>query len=135
MDPLDVDRIRRVTFPMSRKGYSQRAVHDFLDRLAAWLESGEGDPARADLLRRDLRRIGERTATILAEAEAAAERTRAAAEREAARIIQSARDDAAMIRGGPGAALDSAGNGRDAPGDKLPTRARDRTRGRTRTTP
>ena len=46
----------------------------FLDRVAEWLETGTGDPARADLLRLDLARVGRRTAAILLEAEAEARR-------------------------------------------------------------
>jgi DivIVA domain-containing protein len=100
MDGLNVDRIRRATFPVARRGYSKRAVHRFLDRLAEWLETGEGDPARAELLRRDLARVGRRTAAVLDEAEDAARRIRADAEREAAAIVRRAREEAELIRGG-----------------------------------
>jgi DivIVA domain-containing protein len=106
MDRLSVDRIRRATFPVARRGYSKRAVDRFLDRVADWLETGTGDPARADLLRRDLARVGRRTAAILLEADTEARRLRTEAEREAARIVRRAREEAAMIRGGsdrPGA--------------------------------
>jgi len=106
MDRLSVDSIRRATFPVARRGYSTRAVHRFLDRVAEWLETGTGDPVRADLLRRDLTRVGRRTAAILLEAEVEARRLRAEAEREAAQIVRRAREEAALIRGGtdrPGA--------------------------------
>jgi DivIVA domain-containing protein len=106
MDRLSVDRIRRATFPVARRGYSKRAVHRFLDRIAEWLETGTGDPARADLLRRDLARVGRRTAAILLEADAEARRLRTEAEREAAQIVRRAREEADLIRGGtdrPGA--------------------------------
>jgi DivIVA domain-containing protein len=106
MDRLSVDRIRRATFPVTRRGYSQRAVHRFLDRVAEWLETGTGDPARADLLRSDLARVGRRTAAVLLEADAEARRLRAEAEREAAQIVRRAREEAELIRGGadrPGA--------------------------------
>jgi DivIVA domain-containing protein len=106
MDRLSVDRIRRATFPVGRRGYSKRAVDRFLDRVADWLETGTGDPARADLLRSDLARVGRRTAAILLEAEAEARRLRTEAEREAARIVRRAREEAELIRGGterPGA--------------------------------
>jgi DivIVA domain-containing protein len=100
MDRLSVDRIRRATFPVARRGYSKRAVDRFLDRVADWLETGTGDPARADLLRRDLARVGRRTAAILLEADAEARRLRTEAEREAARIVRRAREEAELIRGG-----------------------------------
>ncbi|HEX2128947.1 MAG TPA: DivIVA domain-containing protein [Solirubrobacterales bacterium] len=99
MDQLTLDRIRRKTFPIARRGgYSKRAVHTFLDRLANWLETGEGDPARTELMRRELVRVGQRTSAILHEAERAAERVRADAEREAALIIRRAHEDAERIR-------------------------------------
>jgi DivIVA domain-containing protein len=100
MDRLTVERIRRATFPVTRRGYSQRAVNRFLDRVADWLDSGTGDPARSELLRRDLARVGRRTAAILLEAEAEARRLRSDAEREAAEIVGRAREEAAQIRGG-----------------------------------
>jgi DivIVA domain-containing protein len=100
MDRLSVDRIRRATFPVTRRGYSKRAVHRFLDRVAHWLETGTGDPARADLLRLELARVGQRTAAILLEAHAEAQRLRAEAEREAAQIVRRAREEADLIRGG-----------------------------------
>jgi DivIVA domain-containing protein len=108
MDRLSVDSIRRATFPVARRGYSTRAVHRFLDRVAEWLETGTGDPARADLLRRELARVGRRTAAILLEAEVEARRLRAEAEREAAQIVRRAREEAELIRGGadrPGASV------------------------------
>jgi DivIVA domain-containing protein len=100
MDRLSVDAIRRATFPVARRGYSTRAVHRFLDRVAEWLETGTGDPVRADLLRRDLARVGRRTAAVLIEADLEARRLRAEAEREAAQIVRRAREEAALIRGG-----------------------------------
>jgi DivIVA domain-containing protein len=106
MDRLSVDRIRRATFPVTRRGYSKRAVHRFLDRVAHWLETGTGDPARADLLRLELARVGQRTAAILLEAHTEAQRLRAEAEREATQIVRRAREEAELIRGGtqrPGA--------------------------------
>ena len=106
MDRLSVDRIRRATFPVARRGYSKRAVHRFLDRVSEWLENGTGDPARADLLRLELARVGRRTAAVLIEADAEAHRMRAEAEREAAQIVRRAREEAELIRGGtdrPGA--------------------------------
>jgi DivIVA domain-containing protein len=100
MDRLSVDSIRRATFPVARRGYSTRAVHRFLDRVAEWLETGTGDPVRADLLRRDLARVGRRTAAILLEADVEARRLRGEAEREAAQIVRQAREEAELIRAG-----------------------------------
>jgi DivIVA domain-containing protein len=100
MDRLSVDRIRRATFPVARRGYSKRAVHRFLDQVAEWLETGTGDPARADLLRLELARVGRRTAAVLLEAQAEAQRLRAEAEREATQIVRRAREEAELIRGG-----------------------------------
>ena len=101
MDGLTVERIRRITFPLARRGYSKREVDRFLERLADWLETGQGDPARAELMRREFARVGERTSGIVAEAERAAAQIRREAEREARQIVNRARDEAAAIRGGP----------------------------------
>jgi len=116
MDRVTIDRIRRKTFPMARRGYSKRAVETFLDQLASWLETGEGDPARAEVLRRELVRVGHRTAAILHEAERAAAQVRAEAEREAALIVERAREEAEMIRRSAG-----------APPPRRPPTARERT--------
>jgi DivIVA domain-containing protein len=97
MNRATADRIRRATFPIARRGYSTRAVDRFLELVADWLESGRGDPARAELLKRELERIGHRAAGILAEAEEAAERLRVDAEHDAARIIRRAREEAAAL--------------------------------------
>jgi DivIVA domain-containing protein len=119
MDRLNVDRIRRATFPVARRGYSKRAVHRFLDRVADWLESGTGDPARADLLRLELARVGQRTTAILLEAQ----RLRAEAEHEAAQIVRRAREDAELIR--RGASRPGAQSARERPRRRRPTTAVD----------
>jgi DivIVA domain-containing protein len=121
MDRLSVDRIRRATFPVARRGYSKRAVHRFLDRVADWLETGTGDPARADLLRLDLARVGQRTAAILLEAEAEGRRLRTEAEREAAQIVRRAREEAERIRGGTNRS--AASNPRQPPGRRAGARS------------
>jgi DivIVA domain-containing protein len=122
MDRLTLDRIRRKTFPVARRGYSKRAVHTFLDRLANWLEMGEGDPARAEVMRRELARVGERTAAILHEAEQAADRIRADAEREAAMILRRAREDAERIRGSSPAPPRRSAATRERPDRRAPAR-------------
>ncbi|MGH2954248.1 MAG: DivIVA domain-containing protein [Solirubrobacterales bacterium] len=82
MDPDSVDRIRRATFPMARRGYDKREVERYLGQLADWLETGGGDEARSDTVRSELERIGEQTAAILTQAHDAAEAMRTQADRE-----------------------------------------------------
>jgi DivIVA domain-containing protein len=83
VDQTSLDRIRNATFPSSRRGYDKQEVEKFLARLADWLETGGGDQARSDLVRRELERVGEKTARILTAAEDAAEKLNADADAEA----------------------------------------------------
>ena len=68
MDRDSIDRIRSATFPVGRRGYEKREVDRFLNKLADWLETGGGDQTRAELVRRDLERIGEQTGRIITDA-------------------------------------------------------------------
>jgi DivIVA domain-containing protein len=93
-----IERIRSATFSISRKGYDKREVERFLGKLADWLEAGGGDQTRSDLVKREVERVGEKTARILSEAEASAEQTRAEAVEEAAETLERARAQAAETR-------------------------------------
>ena len=97
MDRDSIDRIRSATFPIGRRGYEKREVDRFLNRLADWLETGGGDQSRAELLRRDLERIGQQTGKILTDAHDIAEQLRAEADREAHRIVGEAQGHAAQV--------------------------------------
>jgi DivIVA domain-containing protein len=94
-----IERIRSATFPIERRGYDKREVERFLGRLADWLEGGGADQARSDLVKRELERIGEKTARILTAAEDAAEQLRAEAGAEAREIVEAARLEADGTRG------------------------------------
>jgi DivIVA domain-containing protein len=89
-----IERIRSVTFAISRKGYDKREVERFLNKLADWLEAGGGDQARSDLVKRELERVGEKTTRILSEAEDSAEQLRTEAEQEASNTLARAEEDA-----------------------------------------
>ncbi len=80
VDQTSLDRIRNATFPASRRGYDKQEVEKFLARLADWLETGAGDEARSDTVKRELERVGERTGAILAQAEESAQQIRSEAE-------------------------------------------------------
>jgi DivIVA domain-containing protein len=80
VDQTSLDRIRNATFPSSRRGYDKQEVEKFLARLADWLETGAGDEARSDTVKRELERVGERTGAILAQAEESAQQIRGEAE-------------------------------------------------------
>lgn len=83
MDSDAIERIRTATFPVGRRGYDKREVDRFLTRLADWLERGEGDETRSQVIRDELKRVGEQTGKILSEAHAAAEQMRQEAETHA----------------------------------------------------
>jgi DivIVA domain-containing protein len=97
VDRDSIDRIRSATFPIGRRGYEKREVDRFLNRLADWLETGAGDQSRAELLRRDLERIGQQTGKILTDAHDVAEQLRGEAEREVHRIVDEAEQHAAHL--------------------------------------
>src|SRR3954471_9247804 len=86
VDETSLERIRKATFPASRRGYDKREVDKFLNRLADWLETGGGDQNRSDTVRRELERVGERTGAILAEAEDSAQKIKDEAEQEAEQL-------------------------------------------------
>jgi DivIVA domain-containing protein len=93
-----IERIRGATFSIARKGYDKREVERFLNKLADWLEAGGGDQARSDIVKRELERVGEKTARILSEAEDSAEQIRTEAADEAAAALESAREEAETTR-------------------------------------
>ncbi|HEX6115922.1 MAG TPA: DivIVA domain-containing protein [Solirubrobacterales bacterium] len=93
-----IERIRTATFTLTRRGYDKREVEQFLNKIADWLETGGGDQARADVVRRELERVGQRTVGILATAEDSAEEIRADAEEDAAQTTGKARSEAAATR-------------------------------------
>jgi len=93
-----IERIRSATFTIARKGYEKREVERFLTKLADWLEAGGGDQARSDLVKRELERVGEKTAGILASAEDTAEQLRGEAGQEATATLNKAREQAAAAR-------------------------------------
>jgi len=94
VDRDSIDRIRSATFPVGRRGYEKREVDRFLAKLADWLETGGADQSRAEIVRRDLERVGQQTEKILTEAHGAGEQIRAEAEREAVRVTDEANAEA-----------------------------------------
>jgi DivIVA domain-containing protein len=98
VDRDSIDRIRSATFPVGRRGYDKREVDRFLAQLADWLETGGADQSRAELVRRDLERIGETTGKILTEAHAAAEQIRVEVETEVRRALEGAESRAEEMR-------------------------------------
>jgi DivIVA domain-containing protein len=93
-----IERIRTATFTLTRRGYDKREVEQFLNKIADWLETGGGDQARADIVRRELERVGQRTAGILATAEDSAEQIRADARDDAEETTAQARAAAAKAK-------------------------------------
>jgi DivIVA domain-containing protein len=95
-----IERIRSATFTVARRGYEPREVEQFLNQIADWLETGGGDQARADVVRREIERVGEKTAKILSSAEDTAQQLRADAEQEAGRMVERAQEEAERRRKG-----------------------------------
>jgi len=93
-----IDQIRAVTFPHVRRGYDPREVEKFLEQVAEWLERGGGDEVRTDLIRRELQRVGDRTAGLLTSAEDTAQQLRADAEREADELLRGSEAEATRAR-------------------------------------
>jgi DivIVA domain-containing protein len=98
VDQDSIDRIRTTTFPLGRRGYEKREVDRFLNRLADWLESGGADQARAELVRRELERVGQKTGQILVAAHDAAEEVRAQLDQQAQEEMAESRQQADEVR-------------------------------------
>ncbi len=94
-EKIQPDDLRRATFPQARKGYDREAVHSLLDRVAELVERGAGAVAEsAPGVKRELEKVGERTASILTAAEDAATKVRAEAKDYADRLRSSAEAEA-----------------------------------------
>jgi DivIVA domain-containing protein len=98
VDQTSLDRIRNATFPSARRGYDKHEVEKFLSRLADWLETGGGDEARSDAVKRELEKVGQRTGAILAQAEESAQQIRAEADEEARGTVNTANLEATETR-------------------------------------
>jgi DivIVA domain-containing protein len=92
-----IERIRTATFREARRGYERREVDNFLGGLADWLEAGGSDQVRSETVKRELERVGEKTANILSAAEDTAETLRQEADDEARRIVEAAEAKARRI--------------------------------------
>lgn len=88
------ERLRDATFPQAFKGYDRDAVHAFLDRVADWVEQGAAGAGQgAPDMRRELEKVGERTAGILTAAEEAAAKVRGEASDYAVAAREAADDE------------------------------------------
>jgi DivIVA domain-containing protein len=92
-----IERIRAAKFPLVRRGYDPGQVEAFLAEVADWLETGGADEARAEIVKREIERVGERTASILASAEDTAQQLRGDAEREVAATLDRAESESRRV--------------------------------------
>jgi DivIVA domain-containing protein len=92
-----IERIRAAKFPLVRKGYDPGQVEAFLAKVADWLETGGTDEARAEVVKREIERVGERTASILASAEDTAQQLRGDTEREVAALLDRAESESRRL--------------------------------------
>jgi DivIVA domain-containing protein len=93
-----IERIRAAKFPLVRKGYDPDQVDAFVAEVVDWLETGGADQARGEIVRREIERVGERTAGILASAEDTAQQLRGDAEREVAAMLEHAESESSHVR-------------------------------------
>ena len=94
MTQQQIERIRNPQFPVSRRGYDQREVDNFMLALAEWLENGGLEEAGSYAVTRRLERAGETTARVLATAQTEADQIVKDAEAEARRTIGDAQEAA-----------------------------------------
>jgi DivIVA domain-containing protein len=92
-----IERIRAAKFPLVRKGYDPGQVEAFLVKVADWLETGGTDQARSEVVKREIERVGERTASILASVEDAAQQLRGDAEREVSAMLDRAESESKRL--------------------------------------
>ncbi|HEY8466277.1 MAG TPA: DivIVA domain-containing protein [Solirubrobacterales bacterium] len=97
---IDAQELRRARFPQAIRGYDRNAVHELLDYVADYLEqSSPGAVAdREPDVRRELERVGERTAGILTAAEEAAEKLREEAREYSEKVRREAEEEARATR-------------------------------------
>ena len=96
---IDADQLRKATFPQAIRGYDRDAVHELLDRVADFLDGSPGAVADRDPdLRRELERVGERTAGILTAAEEAAAKLREEAREYAEAVRREADEESRAAR-------------------------------------
>jgi len=93
-----IERIRAAKFALVRKGYDPEQVDAFLAGVVDWLETGGADQARAEIVKREIERVGERTASILASAEDTAQELRGDAEREIAAMLDRVESEGGRVR-------------------------------------
>src|SRR5512133_1401700 len=92
-----IERIRAAKFPLVRKGYDPDQVEAFLAKVADWLETDGTDQARSEVDKREIERVGERTASILASAKDTAQKLRGDVEREVAEMLDRAESESRRV--------------------------------------
>ena len=96
---VDSSTLRNAAFPQALRGYDREAVHEFLNRIADWLEeSGPADAAAREALTSEVAKVGERTSGILTAAEEAAVKLRTEAGEYGDRVRAEAEEDARTTR-------------------------------------
>jgi DivIVA domain-containing protein len=92
---ISASEVRDASFPPALRGYDREAVHEFLNRVADYVEGRVGAVARpAPQIQSELEKVGERTAGILTAAEEAATRLRAEAQEHAGAVRTTAEEEA-----------------------------------------
>lgn len=99
--PMGSDRIeemKSIEFPVVLRGYDRYVVDAYISELREWLSNGGEDEARREEIRREMERVGERTGSVLAEAQRIADELRAEAEQEVAKLRADVDEEVAARR-------------------------------------
>jgi DivIVA domain-containing protein len=94
--PVTGAELREASFPRARRGYDREAVHEFLNRVADWVEETVSDTSGQ--LTSEFAKVGERTAGILTAAEEAAAKLRREAKEFDEEVRREATAQAQSIR-------------------------------------
>lgn len=93
-EALSSSTFREARFPQTLWGYDRRAVHEFLERIADWVDYRDDGGEPASQLTSEFAKVGERTSGILTAAEEAAVKLRTDA-KEYAQALRSAAEEEA----------------------------------------
>jgi DivIVA domain-containing protein len=98
MDWKNIDRIRAPGFAEARRGYDRREVDTFLGRLADWLETDAADEIGHVAVTHKLQAVGRSTAHILLTTQQEAEELRRSTDEECATMLADAEATARRTR-------------------------------------
>ncbi len=72
-----IEEMKSIQFPVVMRGYDRYVVDAYISDLREWLESGGEDEARREVIRSEMERVGERTGSVLSDAQRIADELQA----------------------------------------------------------